>query len=551
MSLQPQNDITIPELTVRIAKAAFPKGNLYLKMRDEFGTLYHDPQFADLFPRRGQPAPSPWRLALTLVMQFAEGLSDRQAAEAVQSRIDWKYALSLELTDPGFDYSVLSQFRTRLVAGEAEQRLLDTLLTLFEERGLLKARGKQRTDSTHVLAAVRMLNRLETVGETLRHALNILAEVAPDWLRGQAPPEWYDRYATRMDNYRFPKEEPKRQALGAQIGADGFALLAAVLAPTSPAWLREVPAVEILRQVWVQQYYGPPEPVRFREQPDTPPSSVLIHSPYDAEAHFSTKRSVSWVGYKVHLTETCDNDTPDLITNVEITSATTSDDSMMETIHTNLAARNRLPKQHFADTGYVHTQTLVSSQTQHEVELMGPIRPDPSWQGQAGEGYDISHFRIDWETKQVTCPQGNQSITWKAGHQIKNHDVIKVRFAKQACFSCAVRSVCNRGKKEPRSLTFYPQVWHEALQRARQRQVTPAFREEYSVRSGVEGTISQGVRSCDLRQARYIGLARVHLQHLLTGAAINLLRMGAWLLDMPRAKTRTSRFAALAMMGSA
>ena len=161
------------------------------------------------------------------------------------------------------------------------------------ERGLLKARGKQRTDSTHVLAAVRMLNRLETVGETLRHALNVLAEVAPDWLLEQAPPEWYERYATRMDNYRFPKEEPKRQALAAQIGGDGFTLLAAVYAPTAPIWLREVPAVAILRQVWVQQYYGPQEPVRFREQADTPPSALLIHSPYDAEAHFATKRNVS------------------------------------------------------------------------------------------------------------------------------------------------------------------------------------------------------------------------------------------------------------------
>src|SRR5579862_9911652 len=164
MSLQPRDNTLIPEETIRIAKAAFPKGNIYMKMRDEFGTLYEDPQFADLFPRRGQPAESPWRLALTLVMQFAEGLSDRQAADAVQSRIDWKYALGLELTDPGFDHTVLSEFRLRLVAGAAEQRLLDTVLNRFVERGFLKARGKQRTDSTHVLAAVRLLNRLETVG---------------------------------------------------------------------------------------------------------------------------------------------------------------------------------------------------------------------------------------------------------------------------------------------------------------------------------------------------------------------------------------------------
>jgi transposase len=158
-----------------------------MRMRDELGTIYHDHLFAHLFPARGQPVEAPWRLALTTVMQFAEGLSDRQAADAVRSRIDWKDALSLELTDPGFDHTVLREFRTRLVTGQAEQLLLETLLTQVRERGLLKVRGRQRTDSTHVLAAIRVLNRLELVGETLRHALNSLAVAAPDWLRAHAP----------------------------------------------------------------------------------------------------------------------------------------------------------------------------------------------------------------------------------------------------------------------------------------------------------------------------------------------------------------------------
>ena len=187
MSLRPKEIPPIPEETRRIAEAAFPRGNIYMRMRDELGAIYDDHLFASLFPPRGQPAASPWRLALTTVMQFAEGLSDRQAAEAVRSRIDWKYALSLELTDPGFDHTVLSEFRTRLVAGQAEQLLLETLLARVRERGLLKARGRQRTDSTHVLAAIRILNRLELVGETVRHALNSLAVVAPDWLRAQVP----------------------------------------------------------------------------------------------------------------------------------------------------------------------------------------------------------------------------------------------------------------------------------------------------------------------------------------------------------------------------
>jgi len=188
-------------------------------MRDELGAIYNDQLFAPLFPARGQTAASPWRLALITVMQLAEGLSDRQAADAVRSRIDWKYTLSLELTDPGFDHTGLSEFRTRLVAGQAEQLLLETLLTRIRERGLLKARGHQRTDSTHVLAAIRVLNRLELVGETLRHALNSLAVVAPDWLRAQAPPAWFERYAHRMENYRLPKTAAAREALARRPSA--------------------------------------------------------------------------------------------------------------------------------------------------------------------------------------------------------------------------------------------------------------------------------------------------------------------------------------------
>jgi transposase len=191
MSLKPGPIQPVPEETARIARAAFRKGNPLLQLRDELGPIFADTDFADLFPRRGQPGLPPWRLALVTLLQFRENLPDRQAAEAVRARIDWKYLLGLELTDPGFDPSVLCEFRARLLAGSAEERLLERLLERCRELGLLKARGRQRTDATHVLAAIRVLNRLELVGETLRAALNELAAVAPDWLRGVAP-EWSD-----------------------------------------------------------------------------------------------------------------------------------------------------------------------------------------------------------------------------------------------------------------------------------------------------------------------------------------------------------------------
>ena len=203
MSLHPQPIPAIPEETVRVAHAVLPEGNVWLQMRDEFGTLCEDTDFQDLFPSRGQPAEAPWRLALVTLMHYAEGLTDRQAADGVRTRIDWKYVLSLELTDRGCDFSVLSEFRGRLLAHGAERRLFDRLLELCRQRGWIKARGKQRTDSTHVLAAIRTLRRLECVGETMRHALNVLAEVAPSWLLEHMEPQWAERYEKRFSDFRL------------------------------------------------------------------------------------------------------------------------------------------------------------------------------------------------------------------------------------------------------------------------------------------------------------------------------------------------------------
>jgi transposase len=546
MSLHSQEIPPIPEETMRVARAAFPRGNLYMRMRDELGTIYEDHLFAHLFPARGQPAEAPWRLTLTTVMQFAEGLSDRQAAEAVRSRIDWKYALSLELTDAGFDHTVLSEFRTRLVAGQAEQLLLDTLLAQLRERGLLKPRGRQRTDSTHVLAAIRVLNRLERVGETLRHALNSLAVVAPAWLRAQVPPEWFDRYGTRIENYQLPKADAARQALAATIGADGRQLLQAVETATDLPWLREVPAVKTLRDVWAEQYTDPPGPLRWRELPEMPAPADLIASPYDLEARYSTKRSSAWVGYKVHITETCDPEHPHLITNVETTPATTPDDNMVAVIHASLAPRDLLPQEHLVDKGYTDADMLVASQYEYGVTIVGPVADDPSWQARARDGFDKSQFLVDWEHQVVTCPMGKQSISWLPNTYPKNGLVWEVRFARKDCTPCVHRSQCTKAKQEPRILGLQAREHHEALQAARQHQTTDVFRRQYAARAGIEGTHEQAIRRCGLRQSRYIGLAKTHLQHLITATAINVVRVAAWLEGTPQAKTRRSAFAALA-----
>ena len=255
MSLRlPQPVPPVPDDTARIARAAFPRGNPYLLLRDRLGPVFDDAGFADLYPRRGQPGYTPWRLALVTLLQFREGLSDRQAAEALRARIDWKYLLALDLADAGFDYTVLCEFRARLLAGGAAERLLARMLDVAHEAGLIKARGRQRTDSSHVLAAVRALNRLELLAETLRAALNAIAGVAPDWLRTLAPPEWHARYDRRVEDRRLPKTEPQRDAYVAQVGADGFLLLDTIDAADAPPAIAALPAVAVLRRVWARHF---------------------------------------------------------------------------------------------------------------------------------------------------------------------------------------------------------------------------------------------------------------------------------------------------------
>ncbi len=250
-------------------------------------------------------------------------------------RIDWKYALNLELNHPGFDFTVLCSWSARLLAGHAEQLLFETMLDQFNTHGLLKARGYQRTVKTHILAAIRTLNRLECVGETMRHAL-LRSGSCGSCVAASCPvhPAWIKRYEQRIQEYRLPESRADRQTLAETIGADGFSLLAALADPATPAWLREVPALEILRRVWIQQFSAPAGSVQWQSLEDLPPAALLIQSPYDVEARYGVKRTTTWTGYKVHLTETCEEDLPNEVTHVATTDATVPDTELLEPIHT-------------------------------------------------------------------------------------------------------------------------------------------------------------------------------------------------------------------------
>ena len=548
MSLRPAPVPPVPDETARVARAAFPGGNLYLRMRDEWDTIFDDAQFGSLFPCRGRPAEAPWRLALVTIFQFAEGLSDRQAADAVRGRIDWKYALSLELTDRGFDHTVLSEFRTRLLGSGAETLPLDLLVTRCRDLGLVKARGRQRTDSTHVLAAVRALNRLELVRETLRHALDVLAVAAPDWLHERAEAEWVARYGRRWDEERLPKGRDAQRGRAERIGADGIALLTAIDADGAPPRLREVPAVETLRRVWVQNYWQDEAGARWRTSEDgLPKAAQFISSPHDGDARLGKQGSTCWVGYKVALTETCEDDLPNLITHVETTAAPTADGEATPKVHAGLRTKGLLPAVHLVDTGFLDAELIATSRRDYGVNLLGPTRPDVKWQAKDGTGFDVQRFVIDWEQGRATCPAGKTSIGWTPAVDKRTTRVIRVKFSSADCRACASRHLCIRSRKKyaRRTITIRQREEDHALQARRAEETTPAYAAAYRKRAGIEGTISQGVRRCGLRRSRSVGLPKVHLGHTLTAAAITYLRVAEWLAGTPRATTRPSPFAVL------
>lgn len=549
MVLHPKNQWEIPQQTRQVARASFPKGNMYMHMYDEIGNIYSDNNFSESYPAVwGHSAMSPGKLALVTVMQFAEGLTDRQAADAVRSRIDWKYALGLELTDSGFDCSVLSEFRSRLCEHGITDKLLDLMLEKFQEKKLIKQRGKQRTDSTQVLAAIRQVNRLELVGEALRAALNSIATVKPEWLRGVINESWLENYSYRFDNYRLPKSKSEREELALKIGFDGHYLLQKIwFNSPEKGELSRLESVENLRQIWIQQYTFNASGLVWRnpEKIGLPPNALCIESPYDIEARNSSKRDVNWTGYKVHITETCDEFTPNFITNVVTTPATTPDGEVTSIVHAQLAAKDLLPQEHYVDAAYVNAYELVQSHENYQVSVIGPVAVDTSWQAKLNTGFDVSAFVIDWDKQVVQCPMGSHSRIWRETHDSNRNPLIQIVFDKKTCAKCPVRSDCTSALTSPRQIKLRPKAEFDALNERRRQQQTKEFQHDYAHRAGVEGTIAQGIVRFDLRRTRYFGTAKTHLQHIATASAINLARFFAWSIHPIKAKTRISPFANL------
>ena len=517
------------------------------------------------------------------VLQRAENLADRQAAEAARTRIDWQYLLGLPLDDPGFDHTVLAEFRARVAEAGLEQVALDALLARLAAGGLVKAGGRQRTDSTHVVAAVAALNRLELAGESVRAALEALTAAHPAWVEQRiCVPDFARRYGTPMTSWRPPVSQARRDELAIAYARDGYALLEAVYDSPAPAWLREIPAVDVLRRVLLQNYtrvisQDGREVIRRREkEPEgggLPPGHMRIASPYDLDARWGVKREEFWLGYKLHITETCDDAPPcscrpaaegaapgggdggdrehdkgcahlvfpNLITHVATTDATVTDNQMTGAVHDDLAGKNLAPGQHYLDSGYLSAAVVVSALRTRGIALIGPLLADTSAQARAGHGYARADFAADYDTRTVTCPQGRTSVSWTPCTQ-HGKDAIVATFSAGDCGPCPAGSLCTTGKR--RQLTLMPRDLAEAQAAARRAETTTGFQADYARRAGVEGTMHQAA-SHGARRARYRGLPKTRLDHVYMACAINLLRLEAYWTGTPLDRQRTSHLARL------
>jgi transposase len=532
--LRPTSIPALPEETARIAKKVFANNNLYLTIGDKIGYLFTDEDFMDLYGTEGPPAGvSPAFLTLVTIFQFIENIPDRQAAEQVRARIDWKYALHLPLDDPGFDFSVLSDFRQRLVSHEAGPRVFKRVLERLVGLGLLSKGGKQRTDATYVLSAVRDLSRLELVAETMRLALEALAEQDPVWLRSIAPSHWYERYNRILTTFRLPRGKQKQAELAFEIGADGFYLLEIVQSGQTPAGIIQLPELELLHQVWEQQFEQAEGQIRWHTPQEMPPGAEQIATPHDPEARHTARKTQSWTGYQVHLSETCDPDTPHLITHVETTPATTAEITVLDDIHQGLAQVNLLPKDHLVDNGYIAGHAIVDSQAHYGVHLIGPVADDTSWQARQPDGLTADQFQLDWSQQRAICPEGHPSIYWSEATNQYSHPVVNIQFPKSRCLACPAQSRCTQALNTGRTLKL--SLHFETILQRRQQQQTDEFKATYAARAGVEGTISAAVRTHGARRSRYIGQSKTTLQELFMATAINLKRAARWLMsDRPK-----------------
>jgi transposase len=484
-------------------------------VRDCLEGLWRDEDFASWYPKDGRPGFSPARLATVSVLQFLLNLSDRQAAEAVRCRIDVKYALAMELEDPGFHHSILSDFRDRLCEDDRADALLSLALDRLRSAGLLVERGRQRTDSTHIWSAARDLTRLEMVLEAVRAALEETAVHAPEVLDGLVDQNWAARYGRPV---RLPAQPSRPVGRLGEAGRDARLLLERLTA-AGPLRAR----ANVLRRILVQNFLvDPAGRMRPRRPADgVPKGARRLASPYDTEARRAIRGNTRWAGYLVHVTETCDDGPVNLITDIA-TTGPVRDTQALPGVHNRLDRRSLLPAEHLVDGGYLSVEQLHHSHNVFGIDLVGPVKASGAWQKKTATGFARDDFTIDFDARTVTCPAGQATRTWVSAPAMAPYTV--ARFQPEQCNPCSQKPRCTRGVSG-RTVNFLPQHLHEQQQRNRTDQQDKGWRRRYGMRSGVEGTVHELADTHRARRSRYHGHTKTHVQHVLTAIAINLQRL--------------------------
>jgi transposase len=515
MSMQTPFAAEIPEETRRLVEPLLAEDSVYRLVGNEIKEMIDDEDFIDMYADEGRPAVNPVVLTLVLVFQFLEKLPDRSAAEAAVMRLDWKYALRQDLTWTGFHYSDLCNFRKRLLEHGREWVVFESVVNCLQERGYIKKRGKQRTDSTKIIGLVARLSRLELIWETIRVALRALEEVDASWVRKHLPVSFVDNYGHRRWDYRLSKTEIRQRMK--EAGQEGYWLLDQVEAHGCDV-LKALVEVKQLRRVLTEQFTRSED----GETTPRPPSQAkgdVITSPHDPEARYGKKGGQGWVGYKLQVTETAGEESR-FITDVEVVPAMRQDNQCLEDIQGRLVELGVPPGKQYVDQGYMSGRHIAESQKKG-VDLRGYIREGNT---SKPEGFRLRDFQIDIEQREAICPAGKKQAKWaKAKPGVKNLIAYHVSFGKQ-CQSCPYfgPDLCT---DKPSGRHLGVSAYHDLIQARRQEASTEAFKKEMNIRAGVEGTVSELVRGYGARRSRFRGTRKNQLQALFVASAANLKRL--------------------------
>jgi transposase len=520
MSLKEPFPEEVPEDTARLVEPLLPADSVYRLVAECVDEFLSDDQFTELYAEEGRPGINPVVLSLVTVFQFLEKLPDRAAAQMAVMRMDWKYALRQPLDWAGFHFSDLCNFRKRLLAHGQESLIFEQVLAYLRERGLVSGGGRQRTDATHILGAVKQMSDAEVVREAVRLAISALISRDAPWVMQNIPASFIKNYSRAMPNYRMTHKE-----LGEFIqetGEEARWLLDQVALHASID-LQRLPDLLQLGQIWEEQYQYVSEPdrrVAVRRGKDY--VTDRIRNPHDPDVTYGAKANgaLTWVGFKLHITETVDE--PRFITDVTLTVSSARDVGDLADVQQRLKNRQLAPGRHYVDQGYMSGENVAESE-KRGIDLRGCIGPDT--QGKP-TGFRLEDFIVDVENQQVICPAGKSSQRWvPTTRNTANRVAVHVFFGRQ-CLPCPFFGLDHcTSSQTGRHLSL--NAFHETIQARRQEQQSEAFQIEMHARAAIEGTISELVRAHGLRRARYRGGAKVFLQMLFTATATNLKRL-AW-----------------------